>query len=206
MAASLIKQGHDVNLGDKAGWTPLHFAAQANSVDCARILLDSGAMVDAEDSNGNTSLSTAVFNSKGQGDLIVFLLSKGADPEKKNHHGQSSIGLAQIIANYDLLQFFGKNTAPNKALFLKRSQIKPMKYAALIFVIVAGALKAEIPAGATDLVPRTDSPAAESLKMKDEPTATMTYSEITIISLDSKSSIEVPSVYLSKDSKSEKKK
>jgi hypothetical protein len=44
-----------------------------------------------------------------------------------------------------------------------------MKSTALIFVIFAGALKAEVPAGATDLVPRSDSPAAESLKMKDEP-------------------------------------
>lgn len=108
LAASLIKQGHDVKLSDKAGWTPLHFAAQASSVDCARILLDSGATLDAEDSNGNTPLSTAVFNSKGFGDLIIFLLLKGADPEKKNHHGQSPIGLARLIANYDLLPFFRK--------------------------------------------------------------------------------------------------
>jgi len=57
-----------------------------------------------------------------------------------------------------------------------------MKYTALIFVIFTVALKAEIPAGATDLVPHTDSPAAESLKIKDEPAVTATYSEITIIS------------------------
>ena len=68
-----------------------------------------------------------------------------------------------------------------------------MKSVALIFVIFAGALKAEIPTGATDLVPRSDSPAVESLKMKDEPVTTTSYSEITITSLDSQSSIEVPS-------------
>ena len=72
-----------------------------------------------------------------------------------------------------------------------------MKYAALIFAILSGALKAEIPAGATDLVPRTDSPALERLNMKNEPVTTTTYSEITITSLDSTSSIEMPPLTLS---------
>ena len=76
-----------------------------------------------------------------------------------------------------------------------------MKYAAFIFLIFAGGLKAEIPAGATDLIPRKDSsPAIERLQIKDETVTTITYSEITI------TSIEVPSVFISKDPKSEKKK
>ena len=98
----------DVNLHDKNGWTPLHFAAQSNSVDCARILLEAGAEIDAVDSHGNTPLSNAVFNSKGYGDLILFLKSKGADPEKKNKHNQSPIGLAKLIANYDVAKYFDK--------------------------------------------------------------------------------------------------
>ncbi len=80
-----------------------------------------------------------------------------------------------------------------------------MKYAALIVVIFAGALKAEIPAGATDLVPRKDSPAAESLKIKNDPTTSAMHSKTTFIP-DSESSIEVPSVYISKAPKSEKMK
>jgi len=42
-----------------------------------------------------------------------------------------------------------------------------MKTAALIFVIFAGAVKAELPAGATDLAPSFVSPASENLKIKD---------------------------------------
>ena len=80
-----------------------------------------------------------------------------------------------------------------------------MKYAALIFLISAGALKAEIPAGATDLVPRKDSPAVESLKIKGEPTTTAMHSKITFTP-DSDSSIDVPSVYISKAPQSEKTK
>ena len=82
---------------------------------------------------------------------------------------------------------------------------KNMKSAALIFVIIAGALKAELPAGATDLVPRSGTPAAESLKTKDE-AVVGAESKITITALEPNSSIEVPSIYISKDTKSEKKK
>lgn len=98
----------DVNLHDKNGWTPLHFAAQANSVDCARILLGAGAKIDAVDSHGNTPLSTAVFASKGFGDLILFLRSKGANPNKMNNHGQTPIGLAKLIANYEVAKYFDR--------------------------------------------------------------------------------------------------
>jgi ankyrin repeat protein len=96
----------DVNLHDKNGWTPLHFAAQSNAVECARILLEAGAEIDAVDAHGNTPLSTAVFNSKGFGDLILLLRSRGADPERKNSHGQTPIGLANLIANYEVKKFF----------------------------------------------------------------------------------------------------
>ena len=54
-----------------------------------------------------------------------------------------------------------------------------MKYFSLIFLIFVGALKADIPAGATDLVPRTDSPAAESLKIIGEPLRETSSIEIT---------------------------
>ena len=80
-----------------------------------------------------------------------------------------------------------------------------MKSAALIFVIIAGALRAELPPGATDLVPRSDTPAAESLKAKDE-TVVVAGPKITITALEPTSSIDVPSIYISKDSKSERKK
>jgi len=44
----------------------------------ARLLLDSGASIDSRDANGNTPLSTAVFNSRGRGELIELLRQRGA--------------------------------------------------------------------------------------------------------------------------------
>lgn len=102
----LLSDGCRPNLHDRNGWTPLHFAAQSNSVSCANALIAAGAEIDATDANGNTPLGAAVFNSRGFGDLIRLLRKKGADPDKKNLHGQSPIGLARLIANYDLVSFF----------------------------------------------------------------------------------------------------
>lgn len=59
-----------------------------------------------------------------------------------------------------------------------------MKSIALLMIgVFAPALKAEIPAGATDLVPRSDSPAAESLKINDESVTIISNSEFTNASL-----------------------
>ena len=105
-AQTLIKGKVDINAKDDNEWTALHFAAQANSLDIAKLLLEAGAEVDPMDSHGNTPLSTAVFNYRGNGELIAFLRKKNADPRRENHHGQSPVGLARLIANYDVAKYF----------------------------------------------------------------------------------------------------
>jgi ankyrin repeat protein len=102
----LIRGGADVNLQDKNGYTPLHFAAQEQEVEIARLLLDHGASINAQDRHGNTPLSTAVFNYSGDGSVIQLLRERGADPFAENNHGISPVGLARSIANYDVARFF----------------------------------------------------------------------------------------------------
>jgi ankyrin repeat protein len=48
----------------------------------------------------------AVFASRGRGELIQLLRAHGADPYRNNHYGQSALGLAKLIGNYDVYQFF----------------------------------------------------------------------------------------------------
>lgn len=49
--------------------------------------------MDLQDRHGNEPLWTAVFNSRGYGELITLLLAHGAE-------------LARLIANYPAAQFF----------------------------------------------------------------------------------------------------
>jgi len=102
----LLASGLIADAADDNGWTPLHFAAQSNAADATAILLDAGASVDAQEANGNTPLSTAVFNSRGHGEVIKLLRAHGANPHAKNDHGVSPLSLARTIANFDVRQFF----------------------------------------------------------------------------------------------------
>ena len=87
---------------DGAGRLPLHYAAMANRVAEAKERLAAG-----DDPNlGNTPLFVAVFNSRGRGDLIAVLRQRGADPLEANNSGQTPVGLARLIGNYDVAQFF----------------------------------------------------------------------------------------------------
>jgi ankyrin repeat protein len=94
-----------VNLQDHDQWSALHFAAQHNSEALSRVLLDHGAVVDIQDAHGNTPLGRATFNSRDRGEVIGLLLAHGANKDK-NHHGVSPLGLAQVVANYDIARFF----------------------------------------------------------------------------------------------------
>jgi ankyrin repeat protein len=103
---ALLAQGVDPNVGDQLGFTALHFSAQQGAVEACRALLDAGAEVDPVNSYGNTPLFVAVFNSRGRGDLIKLLRERGADPLRANRSGQTPLGLARLIDNYDVAQFF----------------------------------------------------------------------------------------------------
>ena len=104
--AERLAAGDDVNLGDRMGITPLHLACQEGATAAAVVLLDAGANVNQPNKHGNTPLFVAVFNSHGRGDLIRLLRSRGANPLYLNKAGQTPLGLARTIGNYDVAQFF----------------------------------------------------------------------------------------------------
>ncbi len=102
----LLTAGADPNAQDDNGWTALHFASQANSAKATAALVEAGAQLELRDSYGNTPLWRAVFNSRGDGDVIALLRLAGADPHAKNDHGVSPLSLARKIANFDVAQYF----------------------------------------------------------------------------------------------------
>ena len=96
----------DINIRGKKGKSPLHFAAMYGRMEITKILLASGAFVDLEDENGNTPLSDAVFNSKGNTEIIKLLLDNGANFNKSNHYGVSPKDLSESISNFDVSYLF----------------------------------------------------------------------------------------------------
>lgn len=102
----LLESGIDLNLSDSNGFVALHFAAQEYRLDAAKALLDRGALVDQRNRFGNTPLFVAVFNSQGRGEMIELLRARNADPHAENGSGQTPVGLARLIANYDVRVFF----------------------------------------------------------------------------------------------------
>jgi ankyrin repeat protein len=102
----LIASGADPGARDADGFTPLHLAAQQFRVDVAAALLEAGADVNQRNRFGNGALFTAVFNSRGRGEMIKLLRLHGADPHTANASGQTPLGLSRLIANYDVCQFF----------------------------------------------------------------------------------------------------
>ena len=102
----MIDAGADPNLADRAGYSPLHFAAQGQHAAVAKALLSAGAIVDAADRFGNAPLWVALFNvGDGDGEVITVLLGAGADPDKEDDSGKSPRWLAETVDNYDLKRF-----------------------------------------------------------------------------------------------------
>jgi ankyrin repeat protein len=106
LCAELLAAGAVPNVPDDSGWTPLHFAAQAQSAPVTKLLIDASANLDVRDGNGNTPLWRATMTSRGQGEVIGLLRAAGADPCAKNNAGISPVSLARTIANFPLAQFF----------------------------------------------------------------------------------------------------
>lgn len=57
----LIKQGIDVNVCGKNGWTPLFFAVSEGQLSCAQLLLSQGANPHLQNGNGETALQEASY-------------------------------------------------------------------------------------------------------------------------------------------------
>ncbi len=95
----LIERGAKVN---RAGWTPLHYAAVGPQTQAVALLLDRGAVVDARAPNGNTPLMMAAMY--GPEDTVKLLLARGADPKLRNQRGLTAAELAHYSGREFLVE------------------------------------------------------------------------------------------------------
>jgi len=88
----LIAKGAKVN---RAGWTPLHYAATGPNAEVVALMLDQGAAIDARAPNGNTALMMAVRH--GTEDSVTLLVQRGADRKARNDRNEGAADLARAL-------------------------------------------------------------------------------------------------------------
>jgi len=101
-AEQLILRGINLDLQDKDGKTPLHYAAIHKQLHTAQLLVKRGADQSICDKYGNAALWCAVFNARGQYELVQLYVSAGGMATHKNKSGRSPLDFAKQIGDTKL--------------------------------------------------------------------------------------------------------
>ncbi|WP_265024828.1 MULTISPECIES: ankyrin repeat domain-containing protein [unclassified Wolbachia] len=90
---NLLSMGADVNIRDRRGWAPLHYASDNdNKLDTSRAILNRNANIEAKTNIGETPLHIA--NAYGQLKIIELLIDKRANIEAKTNDGLTPLHVA----------------------------------------------------------------------------------------------------------------
>jgi ankyrin repeat protein len=94
----LIDSGADINMksSSRGGETALHLAARKGNMECASLLLESGADIEAKDYLGRSALQLAA--ELGQREIVHLLTASGADLDAKDDRGWTSLHNAASIS------------------------------------------------------------------------------------------------------------
>lgn len=88
-----IEHGANIENGKDNGWTPLLIAARNAKHDCVVLLADAGANLNAQPKNGGYGpMHWAAY--WGRGNMIAFLLEKGADRNLTDNHMDTAADVA----------------------------------------------------------------------------------------------------------------
>ena len=96
LALDLVVRGAAIN---KAGWTPLHYAATGGHLRMSAFLLGAGAEVNAESPNGTTPLMMAAMY--GNSAVVKLMLESGAEAYPRNDQGLSALDFARRAGRED---------------------------------------------------------------------------------------------------------
>jgi ankyrin repeat protein len=96
LALDLVARGAAVN---KAGWTPLHYAATGGHLRMSAFLLGAGAEVNAESPNGTTPLMMAAMY--GNSAVVKLMLESGAEAYPRNDQDLSALDFARRAGRED---------------------------------------------------------------------------------------------------------
>jgi ankyrin repeat protein len=92
-AEALLARGAQVN---RAGWTPLHYAAAGGAEDIARLLIARRAKLDAPSPKASGAYTPLMMAAReAQPGMVRLLLEAGADPALRNMEGLSAAQIAE---------------------------------------------------------------------------------------------------------------
>ncbi len=105
-----------VGTAEDYGMMPLHWAARAGAMECAELLVEKGAAVNALNSANRTPLQLAA--EKGQSEMVRFLAKHGADLNTQDKKGRTPLHRAmyegRAAAAESLLAAGADPMVPNK--------------------------------------------------------------------------------------------
>ncbi len=99
LVVQLVSRGAAVN---KAGWTPLHYAATGGHLRVTAFLIGAHGDVNAESPNGTTPLMMAAMY--GNAETVKLLLESGAEAYLRNDQGLSAEDFASKAGREDSLK------------------------------------------------------------------------------------------------------
>ncbi|KAL3485039.1 ankyrin repeat-containing domain protein [Aspergillus germanicus] len=108
-----LDRGVDITVRDSLGHELLHIAALHGNAVSARLLLDAGANINAVAANGATALLLAVEDERRY-DVLVFLLSQGADTEIADSMGRTPLISAAALGKEETVRTLLKHGASTK--------------------------------------------------------------------------------------------
>lgn len=121
----LLQNGAKVDIKDKHGFSPLHFASQAGSVEAIQLLLDAGADPSAMGLGAIAPLHLAA--SAGNTAAVRVLLEHGADVLSFSHDGKSPLCCAGSADVYGILRRAFESALCERADKLKISPLEQEK-------------------------------------------------------------------------------
>lgn len=99
----LVASGAGVDAYDRHGHTPLCYAVERNSMNCARFLIQNGANVSQSAGHfGGTVLHRAIMLRFV--DLSLFLLESGSDPNAQDFSGKSALHTSVSSGKVEIVQ------------------------------------------------------------------------------------------------------
>ncbi|XP_026738474.1 ankyrin repeat domain-containing protein 39 [Trichoplusia ni] len=104
-----------VNSPDNAGYTPLHYAARKGYVEICKILIQNGALIDAQTKSG---LATPLHKAAvaGKIETIKFLIQSGARVDIQDADRQTILHKAIENKHFDLVNYLVETYPELKAM------------------------------------------------------------------------------------------